>query len=815
MPPKAKADARQEVLVNPANAFGVELSHIERFKKQAIMTFTSMFLTGNADRYVLISVDPAGGGYLSEEAFVIWLIVNDTYALFSGRTVKGHKPGYSYSTVPLMFVVSLLQTIGHAQMSLSELHQFHKLPGTFHMPEVIILLETNFAYGAAVYMQTLFFLEEQKRRIPGLKDVVITFATPVYLWNVTIASKRDEIQIEKRRKEFSSVDYQKAKDELDVVWKARPFLSGAKDTILQEIRTQYGIHLAEEFDQQQVAHMLVEDMVHAAISAVIERVTEQQKTKDKGKKTEEELKAFAVYMKEKVVPVFVKEQKLRRGLQVATKTIAKLNVQMKELLNEGITQPDSRDLFRAKQWPEGVKLVDDVVVFEHEDMMWNAPKSMLGETTTLREKIRAFQHFVYIMTNQSVPRLKILNTNQYTLPFDAKADPCNGIPHILGPGQLVHPFTVLHCVYEQWRNLQVYVDASNRSSILRIRGKAMMDDGEGGESVARDDLWMAFSIGMQWCSCFTRMLPNAGARRRLVEYMRNIRVKVNHAIQQCLRDAALSDDTPIDTSIIPVIISEDPPQIESLPRDEVIEASVAVYAMVNAITLQCHGLHDICRRVIMACAAEGWRPHPGFRIRARKVVRVREIGQRQRFWKQKVGEWLRKEEAREGTMEEFTTTFGVTSSTLRISSAAPYSCLHCWPGLYQREKAVLSLPVGKYLERMQEHLAVLEHLCINALKVHAPLRVYTVPRTSCALALAHPVLQHVSAQKLPVLIIRRLRTLLQSLITLVGELNSNIIAAVDSSTLPQLTERYTTVTTEQAVQDIMPLGLLHRVFFTR
>ena len=167
MPPKAKADARQEVLVNPANAFGVELSHIERFKKQAIMTFTSMFLTGDADRYVLISVDPAGGGYLSEEAFVIWLIVNDTYALFSGRTVKGHKPGYSYSTVPLMFVVSLLQTIGHAQMSLSELHQFHKLPGTFHMPEVIILLETSFVYGAAVYMQALFSWRSKSNVFPA------------------------------------------------------------------------------------------------------------------------------------------------------------------------------------------------------------------------------------------------------------------------------------------------------------------------------------------------------------------------------------------------------------------------------------------------------------------------------------------------------------------------------------------------------------------------------------------------------------------------------------------------------------------------
>ena len=148
-------------------------------------------------------------------------------------------------------------------------------------------------------------------------------------------------------------------------------------------------------------------------------------------------------------------------------------------------------------------------------------------------------------------------------------------------------------------------------------------------------------------------------------------------------------------------------------------------------------------------------------------------------------------------MEEFTTTFGITSSTLRITSAAPYSCLHCWPGIYQRGKAGLSIPVGKFLERMQEHLAVLEHLCIDALKVHAP---------------AHTVLQHVTTQKLPVLIIRRLRTLHQSLTRLLNELNSNIIAAVDTATLPQLGERYMTVKPEAIGENMMPLGLLHRAW---
>ena len=89
MPPKGKVDVRQEVLVDPANAFGVHLTTIENFKKRAITSFKSTFLDTNADRYVLISVDPAGGGYLSEEAFVIWLIVNDTYTLFQDGLSRG------------------------------------------------------------------------------------------------------------------------------------------------------------------------------------------------------------------------------------------------------------------------------------------------------------------------------------------------------------------------------------------------------------------------------------------------------------------------------------------------------------------------------------------------------------------------------------------------------------------------------------------------------------------------------------------------------------------------------------------------------
>lgn len=74
-------------------------------------------------RYVVVSVDPAGGGFQSQEAFVVWLVNNRRFALFSGRTIRGHKRGYSFATIPLIFIVSLLETIKNTQDALRALHQ--------------------------------------------------------------------------------------------------------------------------------------------------------------------------------------------------------------------------------------------------------------------------------------------------------------------------------------------------------------------------------------------------------------------------------------------------------------------------------------------------------------------------------------------------------------------------------------------------------------------------------------------------------------------------------------------------------------------
>ena len=148
----------------------------------------------------------------------------------------------------------------------------------------------------------------------------------------------------------------------------------------------------------------------------------------------------------------------------------------------------------------------------------------MGETTTLKEKIRGFSHWVHIVKvarEQRVTRLRLLVTTK-TATYREQDAACAKLPT---GGPLQHPFTVLRCVFDQWSRLQVSVQATDPKKVIRIKGKARdMEEEDNTSDVHRDDVWMAFSIGLQWCSRFTRLLPTDDARARLVDFMGDIRV---------------------------------------------------------------------------------------------------------------------------------------------------------------------------------------------------------------------------------------------------------------------------------------------------
>lgn len=149
------------------------------------------YLDPTGARYVVVAVDTAAGGALSDEAFAVFLVAGARYALLSARIVVGHDQRYSLSTLPLVFVLALLETIRTTRRMLRAAHltsAFRDRPFVF--PPVLVVLETNYAYGAAVYMQMLRLLDAKRARHPDLRRVDIVFATPVYGWDAQLQALR-------------------------------------------------------------------------------------------------------------------------------------------------------------------------------------------------------------------------------------------------------------------------------------------------------------------------------------------------------------------------------------------------------------------------------------------------------------------------------------------------------------------------------------------------------------------------------------------------------------------------------------------------
>ena len=641
-------------------------------------------------------------------------------------------------------------------------------------------------------MQTLFFLEERRKRLPDLRDVVIVFATPVYLWNVPIASKMDELKQEQQRREIIRSDYAKAQVSLTEAWNSRPLRVGAKQDLLQNIKKSYGIELEDEFDKKAIAYLRTGEMVQNAINDMIAAYKKQQADKDgKGKKSAEQIEEFENYMNNTMAPLFVHEQELRRSVQVSTKTISKLNAELKDLLNEGIPTPGGRDFFRAKPWPDGLKLVNGMVVFEQDDLWWKAPKSVLGETTTLKEKIRAFEHWVHIALSSN-PRLKILEVGNVTHPFNPDLSACQEVSKDLGvglEGRLLHPRTVLQCVYDQWSKLQVFVDAMDNKTILQIRGKAVNDDEEAGGSVARDDLWMAFSIGMQWCSRFTCLLPNSAMREQLVKYMDDVRVLVGRAIQQCLRDAALIEDSLTDNQVLDVPTMTNTQPLVHIPAPAFMDSLVVVGAIINAILKQCQGMRDLIRKLIMSCAVNKLRPPGGFHIKARMVMRERNMGQENLYWKEQYRIQLQ-EENPDMDLDKASNIFGMVSSTIRITNAAPYSQVRSWPSTHE---SISNGTVDVIMENIAKNLINLDMLLLPALQIHA---------------MHHPILKNTGAQKFPILVLHRLRSLYVSIQSVIGDLAEQVVKTHDSFAMTELSQIYFEMTKPEPSNPFMPIGLL-------
>lgn len=129
-------------------------------------------------------------------------------------------------------------------------------------------------------MQMLYFLEQRKMRMPGMQHVRIVFATPVYLWNVPIAQKRDLLAEEQSQLTQLKNHFLVVSQKLQSIWSARrPFIL-SMDTLLREIHSEfycvkfcpwssYRMELEEEFDRPMLSELEVSVLVSGALQKLI------------------------------------------------------------------------------------------------------------------------------------------------------------------------------------------------------------------------------------------------------------------------------------------------------------------------------------------------------------------------------------------------------------------------------------------------------------------------------------------------------------------------------------------------------------------
>jgi hypothetical protein len=181
----------------------------------------AFFLDPARQRYVVISVDPAGGGALSDEAMAIFLVADDQFGLLSGRVVPSSNNRYGMAMVPLVFVLSLLHTVRevHAWLKTAHTAAGHP-PATFQLPPFLVLIENNYAYGAATYMQMLWLIDRQCKR-PSWNGVEIVFATPVYGLNEWLVRKYDERKVIEERQQRAQAEKLRANRALRTAWEQK------------------------------------------------------------------------------------------------------------------------------------------------------------------------------------------------------------------------------------------------------------------------------------------------------------------------------------------------------------------------------------------------------------------------------------------------------------------------------------------------------------------------------------------------------------------------------------------------------------------
>lgn len=538
----------------------------------------SPFLDPDADRYVVVSVDPAGGGALSDEVFVVFLIANDQFGLLAGRVAVGQSKRYGFSLIPLSFILALVRTLRSVRAWLQAAHgRSGRPPDAFRMPTVLVVIENNFAYGAAMYMQMLWFLRQQQPRFLPDCEVVLSGvplfrsraggipspSTPVFGLDAHLVAAYGRLARAQRKLDEETERRRLTDDGLRRAWKDKgPRHKGTNlQELFQEIR-----RLRPHASTSTQASQLTEKRIAEVLEGQLDRA--QAAVND----SEERHRILKAWMQEQnVLQVAVAYAEADAAFQRTQEEVRAANEAIQSYLQrndgqEGVVHDYVRLSSLAALGEQHVVDAQTGRVTFPANAYWAAKKTVFGEQTTEKEKALAFRHFVRIVQDGGPMLVLMRDPNELTLATegDAAAE-CAGCHDTDVGCDLIPAVRLLTCIHQQWSRLLVTVDPVT-GKVVRVEGKQSADTPTpNNKTVHTDDIWMAFSIGMQWCVRFCRLLPNNDQRRLLVDYMRRLTQTVDSSLQESLRDAGL-DSIRTDRNRPATMFRADPGPRRTSPR---------------------------------------------------------------------------------------------------------------------------------------------------------------------------------------------------------------------------------------------------------
>jgi hypothetical protein len=220
------------------------------------------------------------------------LVSGAHFGLLSARIVVGHDRRYAFSTIPLVFVLALLETIRTTRRMLRAAHErsAHRREA-FRFPPVLVVLETNYAYGAAVYIQMLQMLDDKQARHADLRGVDIVFATPVYGWDLRLLALASAHATAAADLAAAVADAKRLEDAVVAAWAWARGGKRRRNMNKQEIITEIRRTLAAEGDVREITTETVLPLrdIEAEVVRVVNRVIERVLRHDASEVEREEL----------------------------------------------------------------------------------------------------------------------------------------------------------------------------------------------------------------------------------------------------------------------------------------------------------------------------------------------------------------------------------------------------------------------------------------------------------------------------------------------------------------------------------------------